>query len=220
MIKGVIFDMDGVLIDNRQAHFTAFEIWCKPHAITVPTDFLDRFSGMGNDDIFPALMGDPTMSKADIDRYAAQKEEIYRDIMESTIAPTAGLVDLLEELQKQGVKMAVGSSAMRINVDFVLDRCGIAKYFSAIADGEQVKKAKPAPDIFLLAAKKLGLAPSECFVFEDAFVGVEAARAAGMPVGVLATTFRRDQHTDFDFLIDDFTQIAFANSQFTIVNEQ
>lgn len=200
--------MDGVLVDNRDAHFKAFDIWGKPYGIKTPDDFLDRFSGMGNDDIFPALMNDRTMSKELIDRYAAEKEAIYRDIMESMIAPTPGLVALLEELHKRGIKMAVGSSAMRVNVDFVLDRCGIAKYFSAIADGDQVKNAKPAPDIFLLAAQKLGLDPSECFVFEDAFAGVAAARAAGMRAGVLATTFTREQHKDFDILINDFTQVT------------
>lgn len=207
MIKGVIFDMDGVLVDNRDVHVEAFQAWCVKHNISLAKDFLVGFFGMGNEDIFRQVLNDPELPLDVIKRYSAEKEAIYRDMFAATIKPTPGLIAVLEELKAAGIKIAVGSSGMRHNVEFVLRACGIEHYFDAIADGDMITHAKPDPEVFLLAASLLGLKPEECFVFEDSYAGIEAARAAGMRVGVLATTFARDTHTDFDFLIDDFTQI-------------
>lgn len=210
MIKGVIFDMDGVLVDNRDVHLEAFEMWCKKHNIVLPAGFLVSFFGMGNEDIFRKVINDPQLELSAINRYSQEKEAIYREIFASSIRPVAGLIDLLKALKERGVKIAVGSSGMRANVEFVLRACGIEHYFDAIADGDMIRRAKPDPEVFLMAASLLGLQAGECFVFEDSFAGIQAARSAGMSVGVLATTFDRSQHTDFDFLIDDFTQITTA----------
>lgn len=208
MIQGVIFDMDGVLVDNRDIHIKAFELWCERHHIALPKNFLIQYFGMGNDDIFRAVLRDPQLDTQTTDRWGAEKEAIYREIFAAQIQPLQGLVPLLQALKARGVKIAVGSSGMLANVQFVLRSCGIEPYFDALAHGDLVSKAKPDPEVFLLAAKLLGLQPSECFVFEDSFAGIQAARAAGMPVGALATTFARELHKDYDFLIDDFTQIT------------
>lgn len=207
MIKGVIFDMDGVLVDNRDVHVRSFAAWADQNGVAMPDDFLNSYFGMGNADIFSALMGCELSVQA-VAQYGSEKESIYREMYRSEIRPLSGLVDLLEKLTDRGVKIAVGSSAMRKNVEFVLEGCGIGRFFSAIADGDQVRHAKPAPDIFLLAASLMGLQREECFVFEDAFVGIRAARTAGMPVGVLTTTYPSDAHSDYDILINDFTQIT------------
>jgi len=90
----------------------------------------------------------------------------------------------------------------------VLDRCGIAGYFDAIANGDMITRGKPDPEVYLLAAKKLELAPGECIVVEDAPVGIRAARSAGESVVAIASTFRREDLSDYDILIDDFTQIT------------
>ncbi|MEG0815157.1 MAG: HAD family phosphatase [Mucinivorans sp.] len=208
MIKGVIFDMDGVLVDNRDVHVAAFQKWCEKHNIVLPSSFLINFFGMGNEDIFRQVLADPDLELSAIKRYSAEKEAIYRDMFAQTIAPVAGLVALLDELKKRGIKIAVGSSGMRPNVEFVLRACHIEQYFDAIADGDMIHRAKPDPEVFLLGAELMGLRAHECFVFEDSFAGIAAARAAGMGVGALATTFARPLHTDYDFLIDDFTQIT------------
>lgn len=210
MIKGVIFDMDGVLVDNRDVHLKAFAKWCAMHGIQIDNDLLLSLFGMGNERIFPMVLGDAELSTEKINLYAEQKEEIYRQMFAEHIEPLAGLRELLEQLRGADVKLAVGSSGMRKNVDFVLDKCGIGHYFDAIADGDQVRNAKPDPEVFLLAASLMGVDPSECFVFEDSFAGIAAARAAGMRVGAVATTFSRAQHSDYDILIDNFTQITSA----------
>ncbi len=207
MIKGIIFDMDGVLVVNDHAHSEAFVIWSQRHNITLPEGFLSSYYGKGNDEIFRGIVG-PEVSDEDISKFGAEKEEIYREVYSKSIAPTPGLIETLTELKRRGIKMAVGSSAIIENVDFVLDSLGIREYFSAISHSGLVERAKPAPDIFLLAAKLMELEPSECFVFEDAFAGVRAARSAGMKVGVLATSFSREQHNHYDIIADDFTGIS------------
>lgn len=207
MIKGVIFDMDGTLVDNSPIHEQAFEIWCKTRGFSFTHSDLEKLFGMGNDDILKFVTGDPNLTDETIDLYAQEKEATYRELYAPTIKPIAGLLDLLSELEAQGVKMAIGSSGMRKNVDFVLEKCGIERYFSALANGDLVKKAKPDPAIFLLAAQMLGLQPQECVVIEDSFAGIEAARRAGMKVVAITTSFEASRHKDFDILIDDFTQI-------------
>ncbi len=206
MIKGVIFDMDGVLVDNRDIHIEAFLIFCRRHGIDIDTERLMPLFGMGNDDIMTALFG-RSLPAENVDRYSKEKESIYREIFAERITPTPGLVDLLKGLRGRGVKIAVGSSGMRANVDFVLDKCGIKEYFDAIADGDMITRAKPDPEVFVLAASLMGLTGGECLVFEDSFAGIAAARAAGSPVIALATTFTRERHRDYDMIIDDFTEI-------------
>ncbi len=207
MIKAVIFDMDGVLVVNDAQHEESFAIWCTRHGMVMPENFLKTYYGMGNDDIFRGLLG-RELSSEEIERYSSEKEAIYREIYAPVATPTSGLVELMEALQERGIKMAVGSSGIIENIDMVLDRCNIRKYISAISHRDAVARAKPAPDVFLYAAKLLGVSAEECFVFEDSFAGVEAARAANMRLGVLATSFPRDKHTDYDIIIDDFTQIT------------
>ena len=177
MIKGVIFDMDGVLVDNRDAHIEAFEIICRKYGVPFDREkFMPSF-GMTNDLILERLM----------------PEVIRRTDWRQ---------------KADGFLVGLGSSGNTPNVNFVLERCGIAKYFDAIANGDMISRGKPDPEVYLLAARKLGLAPAECIVAEDAPVGIEAARRAGMSVIGVATTFRREDLSDYDLLIDDFTQIG------------
>jgi HAD superfamily hydrolase (TIGR01509 family) len=135
------------------------------------------------------------------------KEVIYRELFSKLIEPAPGLVEFLKELKAKGVKMAVGSSGPRANVEFVLDRCGIAEYFEAIADGDMIAKGKPDPEVFLLAAKLLGKSPDECIVVEDAPVGIEAGKRAGMTVIAMETTFPAERLKGYDLLIKTFREI-------------
>ena len=163
--------------------------------------------GMTNDQILERLMPE-VIKKVDWHKIAAEKEEIYREIFERTIAPAPGLVDFLKSLKSEGFKTAVGSSGNTPNVNFVLSKCGITPYFDAIANGDMITHGKPDPEVYLLAAKKLGLDPAECIVAEDAPVGIEAARRAGCAVVAIASTFDRSALSDYDLLIDNFTQIS------------
>lgn len=205
--KAVIFDMDGVLVDNTEFHIEAFVIYGKRHGADIKGEMIRPYFGMGNSDIFPVLFN-KEFTPEEIAVMSEEKEIIYRDIFDSKIQPQKGLIKLLDTLKARGIKMAVGSSAMRKNVDFVLEKCGIADYFDAISCGDMISKAKPDPEVFIIAAKLLGEEPKDCVVVEDAFAGVKAARTIGSRVVALTTTYPREQHTDFDLLIDDFTQIT------------
>ncbi|MEG1607433.1 MAG: HAD family phosphatase [Mucinivorans sp.] len=206
-IKAVIFDMDGVLVDNRDVHIAAFQKWCSLNQVSTTREQLLPLFGMGNAEIFAQVLQRPLTPKL-IDQFAREKETIYRDMFEQQIAPVAGLVELLKKLHAMGIKMAVGSSGPQKNVDFVLSKCGITQYFDTIANGDMLTHAKPNPEVFLLAASMLGVPPEQCVVCEDSFAGVQAARSAGMKVVALATTFARNEHTDYDMLISDFREIT------------
>lgn len=207
MIKGVIFDMDGVLVDNRDVHIEAFRRLFTKYGLTFDREkFMPSF-GMTNDLIFK-WQAPELLERFDLEQLSQEKEALYRMLFEKAIAPTAGLIDFLAGLRENGVKISVGSSGGSANVNFVLTRCGIATYFNAIANGDMITRGKPDPEVYLLAAQLLGLKPEECVVCEDAPVGIQAARAAGMRVVALATTFPREKLEDYDLIIDDFTQLT------------
>lgn len=204
MLKAAIFDMDGVIVDNRDAHLDAFVEFARRHNQPLnPSDLLPLF-GSTNEMIMGKLFGHSDFTPEQIEALSHEKEKIYREIYDPVMVPARGLIELLKALKARGVKTSVGSSAPRINVDFVLERCGIAQYFDAIACGDEITHSKPDPEVYLLAAKKLGVSPADCVVFEDAHVGIEAARRAGMWVVAVASTFERASLKDRDLLIDNF----------------
>lgn len=191
MIRGVLFDMDGVLVNNTQAHVKAFEIFCKRYGVEDWQHKLQTAFGMGNDDIMRLILPEEIIREKGMKALGEEKEAIYREVYAPEIRPVRGLVELLEELRRRGIRCAVGSSGCRENVDFVLSNCGITDYFSCIVSGDRVTRCKPDPEIYLLAAEGLHLPSAECLVFEDARVGITAARRAGAGrIVALATTLR------------------------------
>ena len=210
MLKGLLFDMDGVLVNNLEIHRQAFAEFFRFYGVERTFDELNRVFGRGNDDIMGELMPRDVVERVGIRELGYQKEAIYRRIYASIIEPQPGLINFLADAEREGLRSAVGSSGYRVNVDFVLDKCDIARYFSAIVAGDEVTNCKPHPEIYLTAAAKLGLKPSECVVFEDAEAGIEAAHSAGIKVIALATTFDREflTLTDADVIVDDFRDVT------------
>ena len=210
MLKGLLFDMDGVLVNNLDVHRQAIAEFFRRYGVERTFDELNRHFGRGNDDIMGELMPREIVERVGIRELGNQKEAIYREIYAPTITPQPGLLEFLAQSQRKGLRCAVGSSGFLANVDFVLDKCAIRSYFSAIVAGDQVTKCKPDPEIYLTAASKLGLEPQECIVFEDAEAGIEAGKRAGMAVVALATTFTREflETTDADLIIDDFRDVT------------
>lgn len=210
MLKGVLFDMDGVLVNNLEVHRAAFAEFFRRYGVERSFEELSRVFGKGNDDIMGELMPRDVVERVGIRELGHEKEAIYREIYAPTITPQPGLLTFLDECEAEGLKCAVGSSGYRANVDFVLDKCNIERYFDYAVAGDEVTRCKPDPEIYLTAAAKLGLRADECVVFEDAEAGIEAAKRAGMRVVALATTFNRDflETTDADYIIDDFRGIT------------
>jgi beta-phosphoglucomutase family hydrolase len=210
MLKGLLFDMDGVLVNNLEIHRQAFSEFFRFYGVERTFDELNRVFGRGNDDIMGELMPRDVVERVGIRELGYQKEAIYRRIYAPIIEPQPGLINFLADAEREGLCAAVGSSGYRVNVDFVLDKCDIARHFSAIVAGDEVTNCKPHPEIYLTAAAKLGLKPSECVVFEDAEAGIEAAHRAGIKVIALATTFDREflAQTDADVIVDDFRDVT------------
>ncbi len=211
MIKGVLFDMDGVLVDNMTVHIKAFERFCEDFNVENISEKIYKCSGMGNDQIMNIVLPAEVVAERGIAALSAEKEAIYREMYAETIEPVKGLVELLKELKARGIKCAVGSSGCKENVEFVLSACGIEEYFSALVYSDLVSHCKPDPEIYLTAAKLLGLDPSECLVFEDAIVGIESARNAGVAkVIALSTTISADEireRSDADKIVTDFSEL-------------
>lgn len=211
MKKAALFDMDGTLVDNTLAHMRAFEIFCARYGVTGWKEKLSQAFGMGNDDIMRLIMPAELIREWGLASLAEEKEAIYREIYAPEIRPVKGLVPLLESLRAAGVRCAVGSSGCRANVDFVLEKCRIGEFFDARISGDRVTRCKPDPEIYLTAAAALGMAPTECVVFEDAKAGIESARRAGVGrVVALATTLPREvleRETDADVIGTTFADL-------------
>ncbi|MEK6704046.1 MAG: HAD family phosphatase [Planctomycetota bacterium] len=192
MPTGVIFDMDGVLVMTETAHWRSWQAAGASRGVTIdhPT-FLSCF-GRVNPDCIRILFG-PDVSPADSLQIADEKEAAFRDLIRADVPLAPGLLSLLDTLRAKFVRLGVGSSAPPANIDLVLDAGRIRHYFDAVADGSEVKRGKPAPDVFLLAASKMGVQPARCSVIEDAPAGIEAAVAAGMRAIGVATTHAAHQ---------------------------
>lgn len=205
MKLAVIFDLDGVIVDNNRAHEIAFRKFLGKHGKTLrENEYREKIAGMHNEEIFPYLFpGQP--EKHEI--FAKQKEEVYREIYAEDIRPVNGLLDFLDELEQEGVPIALATNAPQENITFVLTHTRTMPYFKEIVDSSMVRRGKPDPEMFLLAGRKLGLAPERCVVIEDSLPGIEAARAAGMKVVGVATTHLPGDLDAADLVVKDFTEL-------------
>lgn len=210
--KAAIFDMDGTLVDNSAVHVRAFELFCNRYGVNDWRTKLEKAFGMGSDDIMRMLLPEEVIRERGLQALGDEKEEIYRTIYAPEIAPVKGLKELLELLRRAGIRCAVGSSGCRQNVEFVLSSCKIEEYFEVKVSGDMVSRCKPEPEIYLTAAKTLGVKPEECIIFEDARAGFEAARRAGAgSIVAIATTLTAEviqKEQLADVVVEDFSEIT------------
>jgi len=174
---GVIFDMDGVLVDSAAPHWESWRLLAKEEGTTVREQRFWETFGRPSADVVPALFG--PVSPADLKRLSDRKEAIYRDLVGTTPPIVPGAGDLVRALRDHGVRVAIGSSGPPENVELVAKALGKGAKFDATVTADDVKRGKPHPDVFAITADRLGLPAERCVVIEDAPVGVEAARAAG-----------------------------------------
>jgi HAD superfamily hydrolase (TIGR01509 family) len=184
----LIFDMDGVLIESTAIHTQAWIEYLR--RLDIPSDgILERMHGKRNDQIVRDIWND-SLSAEEVFAHGAAKERLYRELMapelESRLVP--GVREFLAG--SSGVPRAVASNAEPANLEFVLQGAGLGRHFSVRIDGQQATHPKPDPEVFLLAAERLGVRPGACIVFEDSEAGVEAARRAGMRAAGIETTLR------------------------------
>ena len=188
--KAVIFDIDGTIVDNMHLHAEAFAVFAERHGLPpLTSEDRARLDGRRNSEIFPILF------KRDVPRhewlaYEEEKEGLYRELSRGRLWPMNGLQRLIDRLRESGVAMALATSAPQANVAHTLRELGLVQAFSIIVRGDEVPRGKPAPDVFVEAARRLGVDPADCLVFEDAPMGIAAAQAAGMRVVALTTSFQ------------------------------
>jgi HAD superfamily hydrolase (TIGR01509 family) len=182
-----IFDHDGVLVDSLECHQQAWFELERRTSLGLTPEFIHATFGMTNPSIFRRLRGN-AITEDEIRRYSDLKEACYRDVARGRIVLLEGMRPVLDALTARGVRLAIGSSGPRANLELTVSECGLDGRFAAIASLEDITHGKPDPQIFLVAAAKSGVEPIRSVVFEDAPVGIQAAKAAGMYAVGLTTT--------------------------------
>jgi beta-phosphoglucomutase len=185
--QGVVFDLDGVLIASGPAHAASWRAVARKHGIALTDDAFRQTFGMRSADIIRRFWGE-RLSEQDVWRIDLEKEHTYRQLVSGMVPLAIGAREVLTALREAGLTLALASSGPPENLQLVLRETRLGAFFDVTVDGADVRLGKPAPDCFLLAARRAALAPADCVAVEDAPVGVQAARSAGMhAIGLLDT---------------------------------
>jgi beta-phosphoglucomutase len=206
----VIFDMDGVLVDNASYHVQAWKQFLQSHGIHFQDDMKTKIFGATNKEHLE-LFFDRSLSEREIYEFELQKEQIYRNLYFSEIKPVKGLISFLELLERNNIPIAMATSGPRVNIDFVIDRTSTTRFFSQIFDASSVSKGKPDPEIYLKTIDSLGMSPQNCIVIEDSINGILAAKSAGAKVIGITTTHKADELPPLNLIIDDFDQLTISS---------
>jgi beta-phosphoglucomutase family hydrolase len=202
---GVVFDMDGVLVDSAGAHFESWRALGAENGLTITQAQFAATFGRHNGDIVPILFG--AVSQQRLTALADRKEALYRDIVRGRVPAVPGAADLVRELRAAGLRLAVGSSGPLANIRLILRELGVSELFDAISSGEDVTRGKPDPQVFQIACERLGLPPQRCIVIEDAPVGIAAAKAAGCRAVAVMLHHGRDKFTEADVVVERLSDL-------------
>ncbi|MDL2353677.1 MAG: HAD family phosphatase [Pseudomonadota bacterium] len=207
-----IFDMDGTIVDNMAFHTQSWIAFFEQRGMAIDADeFFRTTAGRQGKEIIRAHMGEQ-LDDAAVLALNHEKESVYRALYAPHRKTVAGFDALIARAKADGVALAVATAAPNANIDFTLDGLDLRRHFDAVVGAGDVARGKPDPDGFLLAAERCGVAPDRCIVFEDAPLGVEAARRAGMRCVVLTTTLPAEAFAGFDNVIQiarDFSALDF-----------
>ena len=205
-----IFGMDGTIVDNMAFHTRSWlEFFSRRGHAVDEAAFFAATAGRTGHEIMRQYLGQH-LTADDVATLIDEKEVLYREIYAPHLRAVAGFGALLGAARARGIRLAVGTAAPPCNVDFTLDGLALRQQLDTVVVAADVQRGKPAPDVFLLAAQRCGAAPKDCIVFEDAPLGVEAARRAGMRCVVLTTTLPAEAFSTFDNVIciaRDFSEI-------------
>jgi HAD superfamily hydrolase (TIGR01509 family) len=203
---GVIFDMDGVLIDSAGPHFRSWQLLAEECSGKVTEEQFSETFGRQNRDIIPVLFG--PVPDARMRALGDRKEEIYRDLIRECPPIVDGAVGLVRGLHGAGARLAIGSSGPAANIELVVAAMGVADCISVIVSGDDVTRGKPDPQVFTAAAERLGLEPSRCVVVEDAPVGIRAARAAGARTVAVMLHHPAEAFEDTDLVVPRLSDLT------------
>jgi len=205
MIKAVLFDFDGVVVQSEALHMKTFLELLSPYGVKVPEErWYREFAGTGSRHIFEVLVKEYSVPE-EVGSLVERRKKLYEGYVRSgVLTETRGVREFLIMLGRKGVKAAIVSGSHRTNVALALSLLKLEPYFSFIVSGDDISERKPDPGPFLHAAQKLGIAPKECLAIEDSVPGCEAAKRAGMRLVAVRSPASKDLY-GYDAMIDDFT---------------
>lgn len=181
-IKAVIFDLDGVIVSTDECHYRAWKKMADEEGIYFDKVINNRLRGVSRMESLNIVLerANRTYTDAEKEKMATLKNEYYKEYIKALTPDDilAGVMDNLEELKENGIKIAIGSSSK--NTPIILKQIGLDKYFDAVSDGNNITNSKPDPEVFLKAAEMLNIEPKNCMIVEDADAGIEAGKRAGM----------------------------------------
>jgi beta-phosphoglucomutase family hydrolase len=204
--RAVIWDMDGVIADTGPFHLIAWQQVFRERGVDFTPEAFTRHFGQRNDTIIPSALG-KAVDRETIDTISRAKEAAFRAAAAGKIKPFPGVLTLLGALQKSDFRLALGSSAPIENVMLITGALGIADSFGAVVTGRDVTEGKPNPQVFLLAAERLGVAPDRCIVIEDAPAGVVAAGRAGMRCVAVTNSHPAAALKQADLVVDTLEKV-------------
>jgi len=205
MLKAVIFDLDGVIVDSHPVHQQAWRMFFQSLGKNVSDDeLLFVLEGQKREDILRHFLGD--LNEQQVKRYGARKEALFKDCT-LELKPMPGLLAFLDKVEACGLSIALASSASRGRVEYILKHLEMISRFRVVVTGDDVRKGKPDPTVFLAAAQGLKVDPESVLVCEDAVCGVQAAKRAGMKCLAIAANGRGPllQEAGADRVLPDFT---------------
>ncbi len=205
-----IFDMDGTIVDNMAFHTKSWITFFEQRGMTIDAEeFFRTTAGRQGKEIIRAHMGEH-LKDDEVLALNLEKETVYRELYGPHRKPVDGFEELIARAKSQGVVLAVATAAPNANIEFTLDGLDLRRHFDIVVGAADVARGKPNPDGFLLAAERCAVPPERCIVFEDAPLGVEAARRAGMRCVVLTTTLPANAFDEFENVIAiaaDFSEL-------------
>jgi len=208
----VIFDMDGVLVDSNPFHLSKWAALLREHGIAFEEAKLAEIVlGPPNEATFQRYFGELTPERRR--ELGEELEERFRQEIAPHARPFPGVLQLLDECRSNGVTLAVASCAMRKNVEFIVTALQLSPYFKAALSVNDISHAKPDPEIYIKTATRLEVKPSDCVVCEDSFVGIEAAKRAGMKCLAIGSTFPVEdlrRETKADLIVASLESVSLA----------
>ena len=206
-LEAVLWDLDGVIADTGIYHYQAWQDVFGKRGVTFTEEQFMRHFGQRHDTIIRTTLGN-NISAEEFNAITSEKQENYRRRVVNNIRPLPGAVELIRSLNQHGIKTAIASSAPPENIEIIIRGLGIHDCFQAIARGTEVAEGKPNPEVFLLAAEKLGVEPGSCVVIEDAIAGVAAARKAGMKCVAVTNSHPRNSLKQADLIVDTLEDLS------------
>lgn len=199
--------MDGVIVESESAHVEAEKQTFLKYGLRISEDELHKYAGTTAKAMFQEMIERYELNTT-LERISQEKEQILFKLLEEDAKPTKGIMDLLGRLKERNLKLAIGSSSTKKLIEYILKKLNITSLFDLSVGSEDIMCSKPDPEIFLKAAEELGLSPDECLVVEDAKLGVEAAKRAGMRcIGYRNPNTGNQDLSEADVVVSDFSEL-------------